>query len=312
MQNDFSWAYGKVNVEGSINYYFQNNIAASGSLPGFLPTGNKTTSASIYFDFPDGGLNIYPSYSLIHGGGHDSTIAQGHVLSDATISGYEPVIVSGATTATAVPVVDVNGVTAFVEVIVSAEWNTAQRFVGRRFMGELDISCWSCTRLFASKELTIGIHPHAIEGGPVVIDSTGVGRNPEYAYELRTLRDMAKHLFIGAQRKGIPLLNFDTGTGLSLDEQFSAWNNKSAYSGYLTTPIGMETAVPTSLSGRDGEYITLLGRSNEYMRDAFSSYIIETVSGIAPHTALVPTAIMLSGGSGAYTNSLFSSTNKDF
>ena len=101
MQNNFDWAYGKVNVEGSINYYFQRNIENAGKPDWF----DKTED--ILNDFPDENLKSFPVYSIIHGGGYDFSIAQGNILDG-----------------------DEQG----------------NRNIGKRFMGEVDISCWSCTR----------------------------------------------------------------------------------------------------------------------------------------------------------------------
>lgn len=69
----FTWPYGEVNVEGSLNRYFRVQITAAG-----LPTW--ITGVTAYFDFPDHPITAFPCFTITHFGHSDSPIAQGNIV----------------------------------------------------------------------------------------------------------------------------------------------------------------------------------------------------------------------------------------
>ena len=69
----FSADYGDVNVQGSFNKFFQDNITAYG-LPSWI------TGVSVYFDFPDQGLTAFPSFSVVHMNKIQRNVAQGRIV----------------------------------------------------------------------------------------------------------------------------------------------------------------------------------------------------------------------------------------
>ena len=69
----FTWAWGEVNIEGSINRWFRTNVTGAG-LPSWL------TGVTAYFDYPDEPITALPCYTLVHLGHNDTTIAQGNLV----------------------------------------------------------------------------------------------------------------------------------------------------------------------------------------------------------------------------------------
>ncbi len=69
----FSADYGDVNVQGSFDKFFQDNITAFG-LPSWI------TGVNTYFSFPDQGLTAFPSFSITHMAKVQSEIAQGRIV----------------------------------------------------------------------------------------------------------------------------------------------------------------------------------------------------------------------------------------
>ncbi len=78
MTTVFQWPYGQVNIQGSINAFFKNNISANG-LPAFI------TGVNISYDFPIDSLTAFPMYSLFHLESFTTPIAQGGIVNGSPV-----------------------------------------------------------------------------------------------------------------------------------------------------------------------------------------------------------------------------------
>lgn len=74
----FTWPVGAFNVQGSLNYAFQNNINTN--LPGWV-----SASFPVIFNYPDEPL-VFPCFSVTHLGGFDEPLSEGDLV-DAGLRG---------------------------------------------------------------------------------------------------------------------------------------------------------------------------------------------------------------------------------